>query len=78
VFNTLLFMPTNNPNIPTITDLVFAGDPRLRAEARRGKTSPSKVENLNMRIDQIETAIGQDASGPLGRAFAIRAEEGCD
>ena len=32
------------------------------------------VENQKERIDEIESAIGQDNTGPVGRAFAIRAE----
>jgi len=66
---------TNNINIPIITDLVMAGDPILKERALQKHTVPSHIEELNTRIDQIENAIGQDASGPIGRAFAIRAED---
>lgn len=65
-------------NIPTITNLVFAGDPALKAQAKKTFTIPLHIEELNMRIDEIESAIGQDTTGPVGRAFAIRAEKSCD
>jgi hypothetical protein len=35
----------------------------------------SQFDELNARIDDLESAIGQDAEGPIGRAFAIRAEK---
>lgn len=69
---------SNHLNIPVITDLVFAGDPALRAEAKKMYSVPSHLEELNLRIDEIESAIGQDTTGPVGRAFAIRAEKSCD
>ena len=62
-------------NIPIITDLVYSGDPRLKARAKDNKAINPHLKELNKRIDQIETAIGQDATGPVGRAFAIRAEK---
>lgn len=65
-------------NIPVITDLVFAGDPALKAKANKAFSVPSHIAELNMRIDEIESAIGQDNTGPIGRAFAIRAEKSCD
>jgi hypothetical protein len=65
---------SKNINIPMVTDLVAAGDPRLKANAQKMYSTPSHIDELNMRIDEIENTIGQDNSGPIGRAFAIRAE----
>ena len=61
-------------NIPMVTKLVAAGDPKLKAQAKSKNSSFSHIDELNQRIDELETAIGQDNSGPIGRAFAIRAE----
>ncbi len=63
-----------NLNIPTITDLVIAGNPKLKVD-QFSKSTPSQFDELNLRIDELESAIGQDASGPVGRAYAIRAEK---
>jgi len=62
-----------------VTNLVVAGDPKLKALAiaakEKGKRSSAlHLDELNQRIDELESAIGQDKSGPIGRAFAIRAE----
>lgn len=66
----------NLANIPMVTNLVTAGDPKLKAKAQAKSRSSSvlHIDELNQRIDELETAIGQDNSGPIGRAFAIRAE----
>ncbi len=69
---------SKNLNVPIITKLVVAGDPELKRKAKKIYSIPSHIEELNMRIDEIESAIGQDTKGPIGRAFAIRAEESCD
>ena len=61
-------------NIPTVTDLVVAGDPNLKAQANNKNPNQSHIDELNLRIDELENAIGQDKSGPIGRAYAIRAE----
>ena len=61
-------------NIPTITNLVVAGDPRLKSLAQSDYSIPSHIEALKMRIDDIESAIGQDDSNSMSRAYAIRAE----
>ncbi len=63
-------------NIPMVTKLVATGDPKLKAKAQTQSknSSVSHIDELNQRIDELETAIGQDSSGPIGRAFAIRAE----
>ena len=68
-----------HPNIPMVTKLVVAGDPKLKAIAIAAKDKSKRsgalhIDELNQRIDELETAIGQDKSGPIGRAFAIRAE----
>ena len=64
----------NYNNVPTITNLVAAGNPRKKAQATKQNASSSHLDELNQRIDEIENAIGQDNTGPVGRAFAIRAE----
>ncbi len=62
----------NHNNVPTITNLVAAGNPSKKAKVKRAGSS--HLDELNQRIDEIENAIGQDKTGPVGRAFAIRAE----
>ena len=57
-----------------VTDLVAAGDPILKAKAQKGNDEQTHIDELNLRIDELENAIGQDDSRPIGRAFAIRAE----
>ncbi|MEH6457210.1 MAG: hypothetical protein V7749_12845 [Cocleimonas sp.] len=64
----------NNNNVPTVTNLVAAGNPIKKAQANKKNSGSSHLDELNQRIDEIEEAIGQDNSGPVGRAFAIRAE----
>ena len=64
----------NHANVPTITDLVAAGDPAKKAQAKNEAYGSTHLNELNNRIDEIENAIGQDNTGPVGRAFAIRAE----
>lgn len=64
----------NHNNVPTITNLVAAGNPSKKAKAKRKRAGSSHLDELNQRIDEIESAIGQDKTGPVGRAFAIRAE----
>lgn len=56
-----------------VTELVAAGNPRLKVSSSKDKQS-IHVDELNQRIDELEDAIGQDNTGPIGRAFAIRAE----
>ncbi len=65
---------SKNSNIPVASDLVALGNPQLKALAQNNNNIPSHIEELNSRIDELESAIGQDNSGPIGRAFAIRAE----
>lgn len=65
---------SKNSNIPVASDLVAMGNPQLKALAQKNNIIPSHIEELNSRIDELESAIGQDNSGPIGRAFAIRAE----
>lgn len=64
----------NTHTIPTLTNLVAAGNPSKKAQSKQQDTKSSHLDDLNQRIDEIENAIGQDNSGPVGRAFAIRAE----
>ena len=64
----------NSHSIPTLTNLVAAGNPSKKAKAKSSNSKSSHLDDLNQRIDEIENAIGQDNSGPVGRAFAIRAE----
>lgn len=66
---------SQNQNIPVLTDLIVAGNPKLKKTEEDKHSLSLKTANLNMRIDEIEAAIGQDSEGPVGRAFAIRAEE---
>lgn len=66
---------SHNQNIPILTDLISAGNPKLKVSEKDKQSLSLQSANLNMRIDDIETAIGQDTSGPIGRAFAIRAEK---
>jgi hypothetical protein len=68
----------SNQNIPLASKLVCPGDPAMKAHASKRYSVPSHLEELNARIDELESAIGQDANGPVGRAFAIRAEKSCD
>lgn len=70
-------MPTNI-NIPVTSDLIALGDPELKALAQKNHTIPAHIEELNARIDELESAIGQDTSDPIGRAYAIRAESSFD
>jgi hypothetical protein len=69
---------SKNINIPVASDLVVSGNPKLKAQAQNNYSIPSHIEELNNRIDDLENAIGQDTSGPIGRAYAIRAEASCD
>ena len=57
-----------------VTDLVAAGDPILKANAQKGQHAQTHIDELNLRIDELENAIGQSDKRPIGRAFAIRAE----
>jgi len=64
-----------NQHIPILSDLITAGNPELKLSEEKKRSLAPQSANLTMRIDEIESAIGQDTSGPVGRAFAIRAEE---
>jgi hypothetical protein len=68
-------MSDTRNNIPLVTNLVAAGDPAMKAKAHLNEQAPTHLDDLNQRIDDIETAIGQDNSGPVGRAHAIRVED---
>lgn len=69
---------SKNSNIPVASDLVALGNPQLKALAQKNNSIPSHIEELNIRIDELESAIGQNNSDPIGRAFAIRAEATLD
>ena len=62
--------------IPVVSDLVVPGDPALRRKNdATGKNNASRyADALNSRIDELESAIGQDTMGTQSRAYAIRAE----
>ncbi len=64
-----------NKNIPIASDLIAPGNPQLKAQAQKEHAMPSHLDELNSRIDELENTIGQDNTDPIGRAFAIRAEE---
>lgn len=63
-------------NIPVVSDLVTPGNPALRQQNEAGgNAKPNRyADALNSRIDELESAIGQDTMGSQSRAFAIRAE----
>lgn len=62
--------------IPVVSDLVVPGNPALRRQGdASGKTKVDRyADALNSRIDELESAIGQDTMGTQSRAHAIRAE----
>lgn len=62
--------------IPVVSDLVVPGNPALRQQSdTSGKNSSGRyADALNSRIDELESAIGQDTMGTQSRAYAIRAE----
>lgn len=66
---------TEKLNIPIVTDLIYPGDPVMKAKAEAENEIPSHLDGLKQTIDDIESAIGQDNKGPVGRAHAIRAED---
>jgi len=52
------------------------GNPALRQQndASGNTKSGRYADDLNLRIDELESAIGQDTMGTQSRAYAIRAE----
>lgn len=62
--------------IPVVSDLVVPGNPALRRQSHAAGNSKTRnyVDDLNSRIDELESAIGQDTMGSQSRAHAIRAE----
>ena len=62
--------------IPVVSDLVVPGNPELRQQSQTTGASKNRsyVDDLNSRIDELESAIGQDTMGSQSRAHAIRAE----
>lgn len=61
-------------NVPMITNLVAAGDPDKKAHATKSSSNSLHLDGLNRHINEIENAIGQEHSDPVGRATAIRTE----
>ena len=67
--------PDNHILIPVVSDLVVPGDPRLKKGAYEKMSAESAyADNLNQRINELESAIGQDGMTSLSRAYAIREE----
>jgi hypothetical protein len=67
--------PNNHILIPVASDLVIPGNPLMKKEASEKHSAESSyIDNLNRRINELETAIGQDETTSLGRAYAIREE----
>ncbi len=70
-------MSNSNENIliPVVSDLVIPGDPRLKKLANEKMSDESNyTDSFNQRIDELESAIGQNELTTLGRAYAIREE----
>ena len=61
-------------HIPVVSDLVTPGNPALRQQNTALNKANRHADALNTRIDELESAIGQDTMGSQSRAFAIRAE----
>lgn len=61
--------------IPVVTDVVIPGDPAMKEKAQLAAQKDSAVVNLQRRIDEVETAIGQKEEVSHSRAHAIRAED---
>ncbi len=67
--------PDNNTLIPVVSDLIIPGDPLLKKEAYEKLSDESAyADNLNLRINELEDAIGQNDATSLSRAYAIREE----
>ena len=67
--------PDNNALIPVVSDLIIPGDPLLKKEAYEKLSDESAyADNLNLRINELEDAIGQNDATSLSRAYAIREE----
>lgn len=65
----------NTTLIPVVSDLIIPGDPRLKKEANEKLSMESAyADNLNLRINELEAAIGQNDTTTLSRAYAIREE----
>ncbi len=70
-------MPNSNENIliPVVSDLIIPGDPRLKKSANEKISDESSyTDSFNQRINELESAIGQNELTTLGRAYAIREE----
>lgn len=70
-------MTTHDKNtlIPVVSNPVILGDPLLKKKGYEKISEAScYTDNLNQRIDELESAIGQDDSTSIARAYAIREE----
>ncbi len=67
-----------NIYIPLVTDVVVPGNPEMKRLAKEKQASQiataDAAVNFQRRIDDVESAIGQDESKAPSRAHAIRAE----
>ena len=63
--------------IPVITDLVRPGDPEIIRRAKSGESAEQQKnfeKRLKQRIEELQSAAGQDEYAGLARAHAIRSE----
>ncbi|HIQ07844.1 MAG TPA: DUF2486 family protein [Thiotrichaceae bacterium] len=66
---------TNQQYIPVVTDVVVLGNPVLKKMAKNKMTTQRHAAiNFQRRIDDVESAIGQDEVHSPSRAHAIRSE----
>lgn len=65
----------NKLNIPIVTDVVVPGNPEMKrlAQEKLAKEGHAALK-FQHRINEVESAIGQDEGKSLSRAHAIRAE----
>ncbi len=70
------FSKENKDLIPLVTDVVVLGNSEMKrlAQEEQAVTADHAAVNFQRRIDDVESAIGQDESKTSSRAHAIRAE----
>jgi len=70
--------------IPVVTDLVIAGDPKLKCkvtdkinDSERDKLGDQEAFELKLKqkIEELKSTIGQDEHRNMARAHAIRTEQ---
>ena len=69
--------PSKSSYVPVVSDVVVRGKAKLRKPERKAATSSDNnnyADALNSRIDELESAIGQNTIGSKSRAYAIREE----